>query len=415
MEDEGASSQEIAETLRSLGYRTAPPAKSGEEALVTAASDPPSLALVDLALAGSLDGIATATRLREELDVPTVFLTGPIDDRDVESEVGRARTAEPQGYLARPFTVRQLKAAIEIALKNHELEKIFSRATDSGEQVQRLVAEVERFASAQSAGVALLDLPSVLDAAAQKVEASSSFPLRARREYGVTPFVAANRGELVEVFVSLLGLAPAAPTGDASPWDKIRVTTSSDDDGRAVIEVRDRGTADLASPAFDLARRALATMKGELTVDSTTDGFRVRVVLPAARASDPKVSLRRGRILIVDDDAAVARSAARALARDHHVVVENDSARARDRLLSGEHFDAILCDLAMPDISGAELYEIVAAASPDVASRFVFVTGGAFTNESRTFLGRVTNVALEKPFSIERLRKTLEPFMLKAV
>ncbi len=143
-------------------------------------------------------------------------------------------------------------------------------------------------------------------------------------------------------------------------------------------------------------------------------GFVVRVTLPPARASDPKVSLRRGRILIVDDDAAVARSAARALRRDHHVVVETDGAHARDRLLTGEGFDVVLCDLAMPGMSGAELYDDVVATRPELGPMFVFVTGGAFTSESRTFLDRITNVLLEKPFSIETLRKTLEPFMRKA-
>ncbi|MEO8799293.1 MAG: response regulator [Polyangiaceae bacterium] len=409
VEGEEASAREITETLRSLGYRTTPPAKSGEEALMTAASDQPSLALIDLALGGPLDGVATATRLRD-LDIPIVFLTSFSDDE----EILRSRSAEPQGYLSRPFTMRQLKIAIEVALHNHELEKIFSRATEAGDNVQRLVQEMQRFAEAQSAGVGLLDVASVLDSAAQRVEASAPYPLRVRREYGTTPFIAANRGELVEVFVTLLGLAPGAPSTTASPWEKLHVATSTDDDGRAIVEIHDRGRSGVASPGLAIARRAVATLKGELDLEVKPSGFVVRVTLPPARASDPKVSLCRGRILIVDDDVAVARSAARALRRDHQVVVENDAARARDRLLTGEGFDVVLCDLAMPGLSGAELYDDVVAARPELGPMFVFVTGGAFTTESRTFLDRVTNVSLEKPFSIETLRKTLEPFMLKA-
>lgn len=114
---------------------------------------------------------------------------------------------------------------------------------------------------------------------------------------------------------------------------------------------------------------------------------------------------KNGRILVVDDEPTVARSTARAISRDHDVVIENDPSRARDRLLADEAFDLILCDLAMPVVSGQELYRTVAAARPELAGKFVFVTGGTFTPEARAFLASVKNPCLMKPFSIESLRE----------
>lgn len=124
-------------------------------------------------------------------------------------------------------------------------------------------------------------------------------------------------------------------------------------------------------------------------------------------ASTRPTKKKNGRILVVDDEATVARSTARAVSRDYDVVIENDPVRARDRLLGNEHFDVVLCDLAMPTLSGPELYAAIAAALPDLAARFVFVTGGTFTPQARAFLDSVKNPCLLKPFTIENLRQTV--------
>ena len=123
---------------------------------------------------------------------------------------------------------------------------------------------------------------------------------------------------------------------------------------------------------------------------------------------------KNGRILVVDDEATVARSTARAISRDYDVVIENDPVRARERLLGNEHFDVVLCDLAMPVLSGSELYAAIAAAMPEVAARFVFVTGGTFTPQARAFLESVKNPCLLKPFTIESLRQIVREILPSA-
>ncbi|MGH7280620.1 MAG: response regulator [Polyangiaceae bacterium] len=114
---------------------------------------------------------------------------------------------------------------------------------------------------------------------------------------------------------------------------------------------------------------------------------------------------KNGRILVVDDEPTVARATARAISRDYDVVIENDPARAKDRLLSSEGFDLVLCDLTMPVLSGQELYAAIMRERPELASKFVFVTGGTFTPAARVFLASVKNPCLMKPFSIESLRE----------
>src|SRR5205085_1453583 len=84
-------------------------------------------------------------------------------------------------------------------------------------------------------------------------------------------------------------------------------------------------------------------------------------------------------------------------------VLTAEEGRAALSLLEKHDFDLILCDLAMPGLSGDAVYERIAAVRPELAARFVFMTGGAFTARLQSFLDRVPNPRLQKPFPISAL------------
>jgi DNA-binding NarL/FixJ family response regulator len=91
-----------------------------------------------------------------------------------------------------------------------------------------------------------------------------------------------------------------------------------------------------------------------------------------------------------------------------HDVVPLTSARvALARIVAGERFDVILCDVMMPDFSGIDLYEGIANQIPRLLERVVFMTGGAYTSEAIEFLDRVPNLRLEKPILPQALHETL--------
>jgi CheY-like chemotaxis protein len=73
----------------------------------------------------------------------------------------------------------------------------------------------------------------------------------------------------------------------------------------------------------------------------------------------------------------------------------------------GERFDAILCDIMMPEMTGMEVHATVAKKVPEQAERFVFVTGGAFTPAATDFVGRISNTVLEKPYDLRALNAAL--------
>ena len=80
VEDDGVLALDLAETLDDLGYTVAGTATRGEEAIDLARRLHPNLILMDVGLAGDIDGIAAAEAIRDEHDVPVVFLTAHADD-----------------------------------------------------------------------------------------------------------------------------------------------------------------------------------------------------------------------------------------------------------------------------------------------------------------------------------------------
>jgi len=92
------------------------------------------------------------------------------------------------------------------------------------------------------------------------------------------------------------------------------------------------------------------------------------------------------------------------LSDDHDVEILTSARRALARLCAGERYDAIVCDVMMPEMSGVDFHSDLASLVPELATRIIFLTGGAFTVRAREFLARVPNARLDKPFDSERLR-----------
>jgi two-component system cell cycle sensor histidine kinase/response regulator CckA len=157
---------------------------------------------------------------------------------------------------------------------------------------------------------------------------------------------------------------------------------------------------------------------GEISVSSEANrGTTFRVVLPfapeesAARRAVVDVPPESGsvpsRILIVDDEPLLGQTLLYAFKGRHDVVICTSGRDALSRLEKDARFDLVLCDLMMPDVSGAAVYEAVKRSYPSLVRCFVFMTGGAFTERAREFLAKHPGVQLEKPFNIEDIEKLL--------
>lgn len=115
VEDERVLALNLADTLDELGYTVAGMATRGEEAIELARRLHPELILMDVRLAGDIDGITAAETIRDEHDVPVVFITAHAD----EDTLHRATHIEASAYLVKPFKGPDLRCVIEIALHKH--------------------------------------------------------------------------------------------------------------------------------------------------------------------------------------------------------------------------------------------------------------------------------------------------------
>ena len=110
--------------------------------------------------------------------------------------------------------------------------------------------------------------------------------------------------------------------------------------------------------------------------------------------------------MLVDDDAALRRSMKRLLERVHDVFIADSGESALAELRrDGDRYDVILCDLMMPHMTGMQLYERIVGERPDLARRFVFMTGGAFSKRLLEFLAECARPVLDKPFDLATLSR----------
>ena len=254
------------------------------------------------------------------------------------------------------------------------------------------------------------------------------------RAFADVPLVDANESRLCQVFLNLLINATQAMPDRSASANRITLRTHTDDEGWAVVEVSDTGTgldderlgrvvepfvttkpvAEGTGLGLAICRKIVRDSGGSIGVESKPGSGTTFVVRlpPSSRshvpkdAEAPRVVQRgsRATVIVVDDEPLVGRSIRRAL-RGHEVELFSSGSEAIERLCSDAPYDVVFCDLMMPEVSGIEVYRSVAACRADLAERFVFMTGGAFTPAARAFLEATPLVCLEKPFELAQIRE----------
>jgi CheY-like chemotaxis protein len=159
----------------------------------------------------------------------------------------------------------------------------------------------------------------------------------------------------------------------------------------------------------------VAAHGGEIDVVSEVGrGSTFRITLPVTTESDvaesppaPIQASRRARILIVDDEPKICKALERMLASEHDAVSVIDPRDAARRIEEGEHFDLILSDLSMGEMTGIELHARISSIRPNLARRMLFITGGALTPAAASFLEERPEDVLEKPLTPEAVRSVV--------
>lgn len=319
---------------------------------------------------------------------------------------------------------------------SRDLETMVAQARQGAERVRKIVRDLKTFSRADQDSPKALDVGKVIDQAIDLAFNEIRHRARLVREFQSAPLVEADEARLCQVFVILLmNAAQAIPEGH-SDTNEVRVRTGTDQNGQVFVDVCDSGSgisADLLDRIFDpffttkpigqgtglglsICHGIVTKLGGEITVKSVVGrGSTFRVVLPptqvvsipSARPASKSPAAAKGRVLVVDDDAALGAAISRIL-RCHDVRIVSSGADALDLIAKGEIYDAILCDLMMPGMTGMDLHRELVSVAPEYAHRMVFMTGGAFSPGAKEFVDHVADETVDKPFDARALRSVVQ-------
>lgn len=308
-------------------------------------------------------------------------------------------------------------------------------AREGLERIRATVKELTAFSRSVPDAHHPVELEALLDSTLSLAWNELRHRVRIVKSFAGVGEVVGDEGRLAQAFLNLLLNASRAVPEDRHGVLRIstaseggQVTVCIEDDG---VEIRPEELPYVFEPyrasrfgtagsglGLALCRNVVTALGGTISVASGPDvGNRFTVTLRAAHAvpvsavgnrarSRDRVT-NRARILIIDDEPLLGQTLRFAFQERHDVEVVASGREALERLTRDANFDLVLCDLMMPDVSGEHVYRAVSERSPLLLPRFVFMTGGAFTERAQEFLAQFAGRQLEKPFNIDEVEALL--------
>jgi len=383
----------------------------------------------ELARASELERLVSLGSLiggiAHEINNPLAFIEGSLDvlRRQLVTSVHPARLA-----------VDSLSVAS--ALRALERTKV------GVDRIAEVVRCVSMFASVDPESDGPLNVHDVLEASLQVAENEIRHCALIERDYESLPLTYGNPAKLGQVFLNVILNAVRAIRGAAEGQHLITVKTRSTRGWVAVTISDTAATLDAAAQRalFDpltsvatgrmglhfglaVSREIVEAVGGVIEVHTRASrGTEVCVTLPSCTEAvfEPPVTRRLERrvkdrvsIMVVDDDPLMCEVLAALLASDYDVTAFTSPRAALAVMLEGD-IDLILCDVMMPELSGIDVYERLDQERPELARRFIFLTGGAFTERARIFLKRIDRPVITKPFARKKLLDAIQQTLASA-
>jgi signal transduction histidine kinase len=215
------------------------------------------------------------------------------------------------------------------------MEEMLVDAREGVARVAKIVRGLKTFSRLESERPSIIDLLPVIDLAVKMTFNEIRYRARLVKDYGPLPLVEADDARLGQVFINLLVNAAHAFPDENTDANEIRIVTSTDSGGRAVVEVRDSGSGIPAAvlgrifePFFTtdaigvgaglglaISYNIVTEMGGQIAVQSKLgQGTSFQVVLPPSKSFRRLVpvvnshsksrSVRPATVLVVDDEPA---------------------------------------------------------------------------------------------------------------
>jgi two-component system NtrC family sensor kinase len=258
------------------------------------------------------------------------------------------------------------------------------------------------------------------------------------------PALTGDAHQLQQVLVNLLTNAQQAIRSQAESGT-VTIRTRSGEEGSIALEVRDSGPGipealrhKIFDPFFTTKPEGegtglgLSLIYGIVTAHGGSietppgggKGARFVITLPQGgvpkaeeeprQGPEPSPRVPAARILVVEDEPALADMICEVLSADgHHTIVARDGKDALARLES-EHVDLIVSDIKMPHLDGEGLFRELQRSHPALASRILLTTGDTVGAETERFVEGNGLPLLRKPFDVDRLRRAVRDRLVQS-
>ncbi|MBM4390291.1 MAG: response regulator [Deltaproteobacteria bacterium] len=304
-----------------------------------------------------------------------------------------------------------------------------SRALEGATRVRQVVAQLRAMANPSAGELVPTHVGPAIEGALT-LAGGIGMPLAAvARQVDEQAAVLANPVWLGQLLVNLVNNSLQAMAAQPPDTRVLSFRVFRVGDGTAAVEVEDTGPgipANLMSRIFEpftssrlqtggsglglyICRELASRMGGSLALLRSGPAgtcfrltLRLAVQAPAERREGGgPAAVRRGRVLIVDDEAGLG-DLMRTYLSHHEVRVETSGEGGATALATGR-WDAIVLDIVLPDRSGIELWRELFLRDPSAAARVCFVTGGSLAPDVASFLVDSVNPSLVKPFDFREL------------
>ncbi len=340
-----------------------------------------------------------------------------------------------EGDIAR---VRQLAEEFAIREVVEDAADMLTDCNKGMNRIQDIARSLDTFSRADDKEAELVDISRVVDDACAMVFNQIRYRARLVKRFESTPTVAAYPGRIAQALVNMLINAAESIRGGKYDDHRIviaiyvrngEISISVTDTGEGVpAKDRDhifvpgyttRADEGAMGLGLTLCCKVADEHGGRVEVHPLEgEGTRFELILPCdtglsvrpqRRKSRPpsEMPFQGQRLLIIDDDAMVLSALRRSLQRRYDVVTVLGGVEALALLSEDPDFDAIICDLMMPEIDGKSFYEVVSTDHPALLEKTLFMSGGAFTPRLRKFAASISNIVLQKPVSRDRLDEIL--------
>ncbi len=328
-----------------------------------------------------------------------------------------------------------------------ELIELLEQDISAMSRMNALAGDLRIFAQREAKNTGALDLNDAVRSTLRLLDRRLRLRAELSFELSDVPSVHADESKLSQVLINLLLNAADAVDEGSTSERRIRVATRFDPPW-VMLEVSDTGCgipkADIDrvfEPFFSskplgrgsglglsICAELVASWDGRLEVESEEgQGSCFRVKLPISPRSTrrgggistavlPRASRRvrrSARVLLIDDMDAPRRAIRRLMDREHVVEEAASGAEGLELLAAGPPFDVVLCDLMMPEMDGMGFYRRALEIDSGLIDRCIFLTGGAFTEDSQASLGDVDVPVLGKPLTRATLLGAIDEILAR--